>query len=118
MIEYCGASVSPDGKTLAFGGLPDSCDLFARSMEGGEPRRLTFQNDALSGLAWTPDSREIIYAMDGRMYRIPASGGRQPGLLEFLYSDGMSGAGYVPVVRATRGQRDYPHDFCPLCPRR
>jgi Tol biopolymer transport system component len=71
--------VSPDGKTLAFiryerAGISD---LYVVPMRGGEPRRLSNWNAALTGLSWTPDGREIVYSVEepaaGRLWRIPAT---------------------------------------------
>ena len=54
---------SPDGRYLAFVRYEDgtSSDLYLASLDGGEPRRLTNDRIYHSGLAWTPDSRAIIY---------------------------------------------------------
>ena len=71
--------VSPDGKTLAFirYGKPGIADLYVAPMGGGEPRRLSNWNAAVTGLAWTPDGREIVYSVDepaaGRLWRIDAN---------------------------------------------
>ena len=74
--------VSPDGKTLALiryerHGI---ADLYVMPKAGGEPRRLSNWNAALTGLAWTPDSREIVYSVEepaaGRLWRIPANSAR------------------------------------------
>jgi Tol biopolymer transport system component len=52
------------------------------SLPGGTPRRVTFDGSAINGLAWSPDSREIVYASDRlsgygnlRLWRVPVSGG-------------------------------------------
>ncbi len=56
---------SPDGRLLAFttsnpeGGLGE---LWVMPMPAGEPRRLTQGPEQLYGLAWTADSRALIYA--------------------------------------------------------
>ena len=102
-VNYVAAAVSPDGKTLAVGGCRrpsaySSCDLYVRPMEGGQSQRLTFQNGALALLAWTPNSREIVYSMDGRMFRIPAAGGTQPGRLEFPSPDSVFGKVVYPSL--------------------
>jgi hypothetical protein len=54
------------------------CDVYLVSLAGGEPRRLTTQNRFMNGVAWTPDSNQIYYAMlDGsriRLWRTAANG--------------------------------------------
>jgi Tol biopolymer transport system component len=54
-------------------------DIYLLPVAGGEPRRLTFDNQAIAGLAWTPDGREIVFssnrAGEFNLWRIPASGG-------------------------------------------
>ena len=74
--------VSPDGKTLAFIRYEREgiADLYVMPMAGGEPRRLTNWNAALTGLSWTPDGRDIVYSVQessvGRLWRIGVNGGR------------------------------------------
>jgi Tol biopolymer transport system component len=76
-----GMGVSPDGRTLAFCRYESDqgCDIFLMPAGGGEARRLTEQK-ALPGLAWTADSREIVFAANrmGRfqLWRVAA----EPGL--------------------------------------
>jgi YD repeat-containing protein len=73
---------APDGKTLAFlrSSSRATTDLYLLSLDGGAPRRLTFDNTSILGLAWTSDGREIVFASrrGGCIYslwRIPAAGG-------------------------------------------
>ena len=71
--------VSPDGRTLAFIRYEREgiADLYSVPMLGGEPRRLSNWNAALTGLSWTPDGREIVYSVDGptasRLWRIQSN---------------------------------------------
>jgi len=74
-------SFSPDGQTLAFarwssGGV---VDIYIVPIGGGEPKRLTFDNRWISGLAWTPDGREIVFLSDRGgsygLWRISVTGG-------------------------------------------
>jgi Tol biopolymer transport system component/DNA-binding winged helix-turn-helix (wHTH) protein len=59
-------SYSPDGKRLAFirsavAGV--SNDIYVMAANGGPAKRLTFDHRPMSGsLAWTSDSREIVFA--------------------------------------------------------
>jgi Tol biopolymer transport system component/predicted Ser/Thr protein kinase len=57
---------SPDGQTLAFARLSSGrvSDIYLVPIGGGEPRRLTFDNREIDGLAWTPDGREIVFPSD------------------------------------------------------
>jgi Tol biopolymer transport system component len=70
--------VSPDGKTLAFIRYerPGIADLYIVPMRGGEPRRISDWNRALTGLSWTSNGREIVYSIEepvaSRLWRIPA----------------------------------------------
>jgi Tol biopolymer transport system component len=81
-----GPSISPDGKWLAFLRTTgwELQELYVVPMTGGEPKRLTDQQEFIAGCAWTPDSREIVFASNrtGSMslWRIPFTGG-QPRLL-------------------------------------
>lgn len=65
-------AVSPDGNTLAFirHQRPGISDLYMVPMRGGEPRRLTDWNVNLSGPAWMPEGKELIYEADDRLWRI------------------------------------------------
>lgn len=94
------AALSPDGKTVAFGRCthPSSCDVWVRPLDGGEPRRLTFQYGRLEGLGWVPDTDEIVYAIERRLYRVRASGGSPPVRLEFDSNDLIYGKSSMPTL--------------------
>lgn len=76
-------AVSPDGKTLAFtrtAGLFER-DLFTVSLSGdmlpqGTPRRLTFDDKEIDGLAWTAYGHSLVFSSKrgGRreLWRMPA----------------------------------------------
>ncbi len=72
---------SPDGKILAFirGYGSSNRDIYLVSAEGGEPRRLTFDNRWVDNVDWTSDGREIIFSSDRNsahsLWKISASGG-------------------------------------------
>jgi Tol biopolymer transport system component len=82
-----GPVFSPDGNTLAFPrfvGTGFASDLWLLSLDPdakprGEPRRLTSEGLALSGLDWSPDGRSLIVACDRAgaqaLWRLPTTEG-------------------------------------------
>ena len=76
--------VAPDGRSLAFVRYerPGIGDVYVAPITGGEARRRTNWNTEISGVAWTPDGRDIVYAvleepgLDETLFRIRANGSR------------------------------------------
>ncbi len=74
-------TVAPAGDILAFvrhtqnGGA----DIWVCDLSGGGLRRVTFDDKAIRGIAWTRDAQELIYSgsrVGGwRLWRVPAFGG-------------------------------------------
>jgi Tol biopolymer transport system component len=75
------AEYSPDGKRIALiRSTKDVEDIYVMSSSGGDPHRLTFDNRLLAGVAWTPDSKEIIFSSNRGgaswgLWHIPVRGG-------------------------------------------
>lgn len=79
---------SPDGRSLAsVRCMHDTCDIYVTPAGGGISRKITNQRGWIRGVAWTPDSRELIFASDragfSNLWRIsalsPASPVQVPG---------------------------------------
>ena len=92
---------SPDGKLLAFVRGASSRDIeiyVIPPASGGEPKRLTFDNRSGRSLAWTADSREIVFTQwyygSLRLWRVPANGGTPVEL-----SIGVEGASTLAISR-------------------
>jgi tricorn protease len=122
---------SPDGRWIAFTGEYDGTrQVYVISVDGGEPRQLTFHNDvgALPPrggfdnrvLGWTPDGRSVVFRADrvaqsdrlGRPYLVPFEGGEeQP--LAIPESGGLSYApdghrvAFTPISNEFRGWKRY-----------
>jgi len=81
VVGDCSPAFSPDGKRLAFVRVISALvgDVYLLSVNGGEPKRLTFDGAGVSNLAWTPNGREIVFGSrlggKNRLYRIPVEGG-------------------------------------------
>ncbi len=59
----------------------DVNDIFLVRLAGGEPKRLTFDNEGTWGLDWTPDGAYIVFSSDrlggrARLWKVRASGGQ------------------------------------------
>jgi Tol biopolymer transport system component/DNA-binding winged helix-turn-helix (wHTH) protein len=80
-IGDCSPAFSPDGRQVAFVRLISAVvgEVHLVSVEGGEPKRLTFDNAGADTLTWTPDGREIVYSSrnngKSRLLKLPVGGG-------------------------------------------
>jgi len=74
-------SFSPDGRSIAFvRTLTDGVDdLWIVPVSGGDARRLTFENRALTGADWTPDGKGLVFSSSRAglfsLWRLSISGG-------------------------------------------
>jgi eukaryotic-like serine/threonine-protein kinase len=72
---------SPDGRQIAFSRMVGEGieDIYVMAAEGGEPRRLTFDNQFIRDVDWTADGGEIVFisqrAGDTGLWRVSAAGG-------------------------------------------
>jgi tricorn protease len=122
---------SPDGKWIAFTGqYSGTLQVYVISVDGGEPRQLTFYNDIgrqpprggydNEVLGWTPDGKSIVFRADrtpyddrvGRPYVVPAAGGMEKPLpIPETGSGSLSPDGtkfvYAPITREFRTWKRY-----------
>ncbi len=80
-------TLSPDGRWLVYGTRHEAqTGLRIRNLGTGEERWLVYpvqrddqesiaDRDVLPGMAFTPDSRELVFFHDGRIWRAPVEGG-------------------------------------------
>ena len=75
-------AVSPDGSAIAFvrSTGAEGADIFVSDPAGAQPpRRLTFDDRAIRGIAWTRDGQDLVYTgqrvRGWRLWRLPAYGG-------------------------------------------
>jgi Tol biopolymer transport system component len=73
--------VSPDGRSVAFvrHASGSNADIFIVAIDGGDARRLTFDEADLEGIAWSDNGRSIVYSSDRAggytLWRVPVEGG-------------------------------------------
>lgn len=81
VIGDCSPAFSPDGKLLAFVRVISAVvgEVYLLSLDGGDPRQMTFSGEGISNLAWTPNGREIVfssrYGGKSSLLRLPVEGG-------------------------------------------
>ena len=78
---------SPTGEFLAFARQSPSrvYDIWVMARSGGEPRRVTWDQRYISGLAWTADGKHLVFVSDRggpdpALWKVPANGGRPQSL--------------------------------------
>ncbi|RPI27897.1 MAG: serine/threonine-protein kinase [Acidobacteria bacterium] len=95
-----GAAFSPDGNQLAFqwnGEKEDNYDIYVKTIGPDKPLRLTFDPEADSNPAWSPDGKQIVFLRSkGRgasIYTIPPLGGveRKVGETRYVFKGQLFG---------------------------
>ncbi|TXH66124.1 MAG: hypothetical protein E6Q88_12655 [Lysobacteraceae bacterium] len=82
-------AVSPDGRWIAFHRNAALGDLWRMPVGGGAPQRLTHLETNIYGLAWTADSKAVVFSrmVDGekRLSRVDIDSGH---IVDFALNDG------------------------------
>jgi Tol biopolymer transport system component len=109
-------SISPDGRMVAFNRVLQTIgsELFVMPAVGGEARQLTNDHAMVYGIAWTPDSREVVFGSTRqnsvRLWRIPALPGSRRGVFESPKPvEGAGDGAWYPSI-SRNGRLAYEHD--------
>jgi tricorn protease len=122
---------SPDGRWIAFSGEYNGTrQVFVISVDGGEPRQLTYRNDVgplppRGGwdnivYGWTPDGKNVLFRANrvpqsnrlGRPHIVPVAGGQEQPLPIMeggaaSYSPDGTRLAYTPISNEFRGWKRY-----------
>ena len=108
-------AVSPDGRMLAFARsltAQQAADVYVLPISGGEPRRVTFDNMPVGGLAWSEDGGSIVFSSErgpmagrGTLWRIHLGGTLSRAEPEQLR--GIGPRAYVPAIARQGGRLAY-----------
>lgn len=93
---------SPDGKFLAFTRRTESgSDIYIVPATGGEPRRVTYDEQLIIGVDWTPDGETLVFSSTRgggmSLWQVAVSGGTPKAILT---NNGV----YCPAL-SSQGQR-------------
>ena len=102
--------VSPDGREVAFARsvAPNASDIHVVLATGGEPHRLTFDVNPITGLTWSEDGRSIVFSSEragmasaGSLWRVAVGASSSRNEPERL--SGIGSRAIVPAI-ASRGR--------------
>ena len=107
-----GPMFSPDGSVIAFSGNYDgNVDVYVVPATGGQPRRLTYHPGPDIAVAWTPDSKNVLFQSartsdndPHHLFTVPVTGGFATQLALDMAEDGSyspdgTHLAYVPVFQ-------------------
>jgi len=90
-----GATISPDGRYVAFVGDGPDFQLWVRALEDEEPTAIVESRDAAHPF-WSRDSRHIGFVRNGRLYRVSPQGGAPIEICE-MPAGSFSGGAWSPT---------------------
>lgn len=89
--------LSPNGKWVAYTGSYDgNSDVFIISINGGQPKRLTFHSSRDTVIGWTDDNKYVLFTSyretqngrTGQLYKVSVDGGLPEKVMEASVANG------------------------------
>lgn len=116
-----GPVFSPNGREIAYTAwLNGQNDVYIIPVEGGVPRRITWNPEGSYIKAWTPDGKDVLIAgmqesqrHFSRLFRVHADGSGMPEVLPLpqadagSYSPDAASMAYVPNIKWEKGWKRY-----------
>jgi Tol biopolymer transport system component len=69
--------ISPDGKHIVYvSGSGEQARVWIQDLDQFEPREVNRSAGANAYTFWSPDSKQVVFAVSNRLWRAPAVGAR------------------------------------------
>ena len=94
--HYPRAAVSPDGRWIAYISGDEPAELWLRSMESEQPRKLDGTEGVMHSPFWSRDSRFVGFAAEGDLKKVAVSGETLVVLCQIPAGNTWSGAAWSP----------------------
>jgi Tol biopolymer transport system component len=102
-------ALSPNGRMVAYIGVTDGASfLWVHSFDTGKSRPLTAAGSFSNAMFWSPDSRFIAYAIEGRLKKISVNGDQVQTICDLPTSGGFGGGSWGPDNVILFGGNAYP----------
>ena len=108
-------ALSPDGRMVAYIGVTDGATfLWVHSFDTGQSRPLTAAGSFSNAMFWSPDSRFIAYAIEGRLKKVSVNGDQVQTICDLPSAGGFGGGSWEPRQRDPVRRQLLPcDDACP-----
>jgi len=102
-------ALSPDGRMIAYIGVTDGASfMWVHSFDTGKSRPLTAAGSFSNAMFWSPDSRFIAYAIEGRLKKVSVNGDQVQTICDLPSSGGFGGGSWGRDNVILFGGNSYP----------
>jgi len=102
-------ALSPDGRMVAYIGVSDGATfMWVHSFGTGQSRLLTAAGSFANAMFWSPDSRFIAYAIEGRLKKVSVNGDQVQTICDLPTAGGFGGGSWSRDNVILFGGNSYP----------